>query len=446
MSSTTASPSAPSKHMRRVVGASVFGTALETYDLYLYGTAAALVFGPLFFPDSDPTAATLLSLSTFAVSFVARPLGAIVFGHFGDRLGRKQMLYFTYLIMGISTFLIGLLPTFDTIGVLAPILLVAMRFSQGFGFGGEYSGAVLMLTEHAPPAKRGFYAGLNNLGPVAGFVASSGLFLLMNTVLTEQAFMAWGWRVPFLVSILLVGAGLYVRTKVTESPVFKEQQAKAVTTKPGLPIAAVLRHHWKPLLIATGANISQFAVFYLFSVYTLTYGVDELGLTRSTVLWAVIIAILTNIIAIPYASALSDRIGRRKVLLTGFAITVVWAFPFFALFNTKNFGLILVAFIVLMISYSFVYGPVASFMSELFPTSVRFTGSAVAYNLAGILGAAFAPIIATLLMATYQSSSAISIFMIGITLISAVAVLLSRETRDLDLNHTDEPRATKGRP
>ncbi|MFD0557878.1 metabolite-proton symporter [Stackebrandtia endophytica] len=419
--------------MRRVVAASVFGTALETYDLYLYGTAAALVFGPLFFPDSDPTAATLLSLSTFAVSFLARPLGALVFGHFGDRIGRKKMLYVTYLIMGVSTFLIGLLPTFNSIGVLAPVLLVGLRFAQGFGFGGEYSGAVLMLTEHAPAAKRGFYAGLNNIGPVIGFVSSSGLFLLMNSILTEADFLAWGWRIPFLVSILLVVIGLYVRTRVSESPVFEQAQTKAADAKPRVPIAEVLRNNPKQLLLATGANISQFAVFYLFSVYTLSYGVTELGLTRTTILWAVIIAILINLIAIPYASALSDRIGRRKVLTTGFVITIVWAFPFFALFNTGNFILTLVAFMVMMVGYSFVYGPIAAFMSEIFPTAVRFTGSAVAYNLAGILGAAFAPIIATMLMDTYHSSVSISLYIIAITLVSAICVLVGRETRDIDL-------------
>lgn len=433
MRNTPVPTSQPPTSMRRVVAASVFGTALETYDLYLYGTAAALVFGPLFFPDTDPTAATLLSLSTFAVSFLARPLGALVFGHFGDRIGRKKMLYVTYLIMGISTFLIGLLPTFNTIGVLAPMLLVAMRFAQGFGFGGEYSGAVLMLTEHAPAHKRGFYAGLNNTGPVIGFVSSSGLFLLMNAILTEDDFLAWGWRIPFLVSILLVAIGLYVRTRVAESPIFEQAQTKTAVAKLKAPIAEVLRKYPKQLVIATGANISQFAVFYLFSVYTLTYGVTELNLSRNTILAAVMIAILVNLVAIPYASALSDRIGRRKVLGIGFVITIAWAFPFFALFNTGEFPLTLIAFIVMMISYSFVYGPIAAYMSEIFPTSVRFTGSAVAYNLAGILGAAFAPIIATMLMDTYHSSVSISLYIIGITLVSAVCVLVGRETRDIDL-------------
>ena len=421
--------------MRRVVAASVFGTAMETYDLYLYGTAAALIFGTLFFPAEDPVAATLLSLSTFAVSFVARPLGAIVFGHFGDQIGRKRMLFLTLLLMGLSTFLIGLLPDFATIGVAAPIILTVLRFTQGFGFGGEYSGAVLMLAEHAPASKRGFYAGLNNVGPVLGFISSTLVFLLVLSLMSDDAFLVWGWRIPFLVSILLVAIGLYVRFKVTESPVFIEAQerAKASGTQTRAPLLAVLTKYPKEIILASGANIGQFATFYLAATFALSYGTTVLGLERNVVLSAVMIGVATNAITIPLASAWSDRVGRRPVLIIGSVAMIVWAFPFFALFNTAQYGLIVLAFVGLMMAYSLVYGPIAAFTSELFGTSVRYTGSALSYNIGGILGAAFAPLIATLLYATFDSSMPISIYLAGTAAVSLVCILLARETKDESL-------------
>jgi metabolite-proton symporter len=432
---STATKSAATIPMRRVVAASVFGTAMETYDLYLYGTAAALIFGTLFFPAENPTAATLLSLSTFAVSFIARPLGAIVFGHFGDRIGRKRMLFITLLLMGISTFLIGLLPSFATIGVAAPIILTVLRFTQGFGFGGEYSGAVLMLAEHAPAKKRGFYAGLNNVGPVIGFLSSTLIFLLVLNLMTEDAFFAWGWRIPFLLSIILVGIGLYVRFKITESPVFVEaqQRAEASTKQTRAPLFAVLTKYPKEVILASGANIGQFATFYLAVTWALSYGTTGLGLERNVILSAVMIAVATNAITIPLASAWSDRVGRKPVLVIGSIAMIVWAFPFFALFNTAQYGLIVIAFIGLMIAYSLVYGPIAAFTSELFGTSVRYTGSALSYNIGGILGAAFAPLIATMLYANFNSSAPIAIYLAAAAAVSLVCILLARETKDESL-------------
>lgn len=444
MSSTATSPTT-AKEMRKVVAGSVFGTAMETYDLYLYGTAAALIFGHLFFTAADPVAATLLSLSTFAVSFIARPVGAIVFGHFGDRIGRKKMLFVTLLVMGISTALIGFLPTFDQIGVAAPLMLTILRFLQGFGYGGEYSGAVLMLAEHAPAEKRGFYAGLNNVGPVIGFITSTLIFIGVSASMSEEAFLAWGWRIPFLFSFLLVAIGVYVRAKVSESPIFKQsQKAAATTAKKKIPLVSVLTKYPREVLLATGANIAQFATFYLASTWALNYGTTTLGLERTTLLTAVMIAVGTNAISIPVASALSDRIGRKRVLIIGTVATIVWAFPFFALFNTASYGLIVLAFVGLMVSYSFVYGPIAAFTSELFGTSVRFTGSALSYNLGGILGAAFAPLIATLLFTEFQSSVPISLYIIGVSLISLLCIALARETTKVDLTE-DRAAATSQR-
>jgi metabolite-proton symporter len=432
MPSTTA-PTTP-RGMRKVVAASVFGTAMETYDLYLYGTAAALIFGTLFFPSEDAAAANLLSLSTFAVSFIARPVGAIVFGHFGDRIGRKKMLFLTLIIMGLSTALIGVLPTFASVGVAAPALLTVLRFLQGFGYGGEYSGAVLMLAEHAPADKRGFYAGLNNVGPVIGFIASTVVFIGVSTSMTEAQFLDWGWRIPFLVSLLLVVIGIYVRSKVAESPVFKASQAAGNNqTKNRTPLLKVITKYPKELVLAAGANIAQFATFYLAVTWSLTYGTSALGMERNELLLAVMIAVSTNAISIPVASALSDRVGRKTVLIIGTVAIAVWAFPFFALFNTANWGLIVLAFIGLMVSYSFVYGPIASFTSELFGTSVRFTGSALAYNLGGILGAAFAPLIATSLFAAYASSTPIALYIIGVSAVSLVCIVLARETSKIDM-------------
>ena len=434
MSTVNTTPTS-AKEMRKVVAGSVFGTAMETYDLYLYGTAAALIFGHLFFTAADPVAATLLSLSTFAVSFVARPVGAIVFGHFGDRIGRKKMLFVTLLVMGISTALIGFLPTFEQIGVAAPLLLTILRFLQGFGYGGEYSGAVLMLAEHAPAEKRGFYAGLNNVGPVIGFLSSTLVFIGVSASMSEEAFLSWGWRIPFLFSFILVAIGVYVRAKVSESPIFKQaqQQSKAASTKKKIPLVAVFKKYPREVVLATGANIAQFATFYLASTWALNYGTTTLGLERTTLLTAVMIAVGTNAISIPVASALSDRIGRKRVLIIGTIATALWAFPFFALFNTAEYGLIVLAFIGLMVSYSFVYGPIAAFTSELFGTSVRFTGSALSYNLGGILGAAFAPLIATLLFTEFQSSTPIALYIIGVSIVSLICISLARETTKVDL-------------
>jgi metabolite-proton symporter len=431
MTTTEVQPQTEVVGMRKIVAASLIGTALETYDLYLYGTAAALIFAPFFFPNADPTAGLLLSLSTFAISFIARPIGAIVFGHFGDRVGRKNMLMISLMLMGLATFAIGLLPTYSAIGVTAPLLLVFLRFVQGFGFGGEYSGAVLIIAEHAPPAKRGFYAGLNNIGPVFGFILSTGIFLFMTNVLDEESFTAWGWRVPFLLSIVLVGVGLYLRLRISESPIFAESAKAGVTSK--VPLFSVVKHYPKELLLATGAMILMFAVFYTFSVYTLSYGTSVVGYERSQVLVSVIVAIAISAVSIPGFSALADRVGRRRISLIGTALTILWVFPMFWLIDSGNVILLALALIVLMVLYGMLYGPIAAYLGELFGTSVRFTGMGIAYNVGGILGAALTPIIATLLVSAAGGSWAFCLYLIALGMVSLVCLLRLPETTNVDL-------------
>jgi metabolite-proton symporter len=430
---TTSTPAiTPDHHMRRVVAAGFMGTTMETYDLYLYGTASALVFSEVFFPNFDPVVGLLLSLSTFAVSFIARPLGALVFGHFGDRLGRKNMLYITLLMMGISTALIGILPTYDVIGVLAPAILVVLRFMQGFGFGGEYAGAVLMIAEHSPTRRRGFYAGLNNVGPAAGYVLSTLAVLVLSAALPEEQFITWGWRIPFLASAVLVVIGLFLRRRVAESPLFDES-ANREAQREQIPLVTLFRTNWKELVLASGAMALPFTVFYLFSVYTLAYITENLTVDRTLLLFIFIVAMIGNAVTLPWFAGLSDRLGRRLTFVTGLILTGAWQFPFWLLVDTGNPWLITVALCVQMIFYGAAYGPMAAFAGELFNPKVRYTGMAFAYNIAGIIGAAPAPIIATFLLSAFGGVWAIALYAIGVALVSIICTLLLPETRHRDL-------------
>ncbi|TFE36804.1 MFS transporter [Paraburkholderia dipogonis] len=428
---------ADTRRMRNVIVGSLFGTALETYDLYLYGTAAALIFAPLFFPGQDAAVARLLSLSTFAISFISRPVGSLVLGHFGDRIGRKKLLYLTLITMGLSTAGIGFLPTYASAGFWAPLLLCVLRFIQGFAFAGEYSGAVLMLLEHAPRRKRGFYAGLNNVGPVFGFVLSSGLLLAVNAFLTRAEFYSWGWRVPFIASLLLLLIGLYVRSRVAESPVF-ESAAKVRTqsSRPDrAPAARLFAGYPRELLLVSGAVICHFATFYLFTVFSLSYGQRELGLSNTMVLLVVMLAICTHLVAVPFSAALSDRIGRRKAMLIGLGVIALSAFPFWFLFSTGSFFPMLLGSALLMTGYGLVYGPAPSFTGEAFGPSARFTGFAVATNIGGIIGGGTAPIVGAYLLGHYHSPYPIAAYIVATALISGICVALSRETKDADILH-----------
>jgi MHS family shikimate/dehydroshikimate transporter-like MFS transporter len=411
----------------KVALASFIGTAIEWYDYFLFGTAAALVFNVLFFPEYDPLVGTLASFGTFAVGFFARPVGGVIFGHFGDKIGRKAMLVTTLLIMGIATFLIGLLPTYNSIGVWAPILLVIMRIFQGFGVGGEWGGAVLMAVEHSPQGKRGFYGSWPQIGVPAGLLLSTAVFAIFAT-LPEEQFMTWGWRVPFLLSILLVGIGLYIRLAIAESPAFR--QVQETNTHARVPIIDVLRTFPKAVLIAMGLRVAENGSFYIFSVFVLAYATEQLGLPRSMILNGVLIAAAIEIFTIPAFGALSDKVGRRPVYMGGAVFSLLFAFPFFWLINTEATILIWLAIVLaLPVGHAAMYGPQASFFSELFGTRVRYSGASLGYQLASVFAGGLSPFIATALLAWATGSFwPVAIYMMFMALISVVAVYLATET------------------
>lgn len=414
------------KSARTVAIACLVGATIEWFDFFIYGTAAALIFSTQFFPKFSPVAATLAAFSTFAIGFFARPIGGIVMGHFGDRIGRKAMLVLSLLMMGIGTFAIGLLPTYAQIGLAAPVLLVLLRLCQGFGVGGEWSGAILMAVEHAPPDKRGFYGGFPQLGVAAGLVLANTVFLVIGWLLTEEQFQAWGWRLPFLFSIVLVAVGLYVRHKVSESPIFEEAQRRGKATRS--PLKEVLKNHKKPVFIAALACLAQNGMGYVVLVYVLNYGITQLGLTRSTMLGFIIIANILEIFATLYFASLSDRIGRRKVFLMGTGAGVLWALAFFPIVDTAVPALVLLAIVVARLCIAAMYGPMAALFCELFEPSVRFSGTSLGYQAGSIVGGALAPFIATLLFVSTGTSMSISLYMAGLCLISFIAIYSIAET------------------
>ena len=433
---------APSS-VRKVIVASLIGTSLEWYDFFIYGTAAALVFNKIFFPTFEPLVGTLLAFTTYAVGFIARPLGGLVFGHYGDRLGRKNVLVVTLLLMGIATFLIGLLPTYETIGVWAPILLVALRFLQGLGLGGEWGGAVLMTLESGDPNRRGLNASWPQVGVPLGLLLANGVLSLMGALTDEPAFLSWGWRVPFLLSGLLVVVGLWIRMTIAESPLFREVEES--DTKAGAPILEVLRRYPKQVLLAVGARVGVDVAFYTFVLFITTYVATYLKLPRNYALNAVLIAAAVQVVLIPFFGNLSDRIARRPVYLAGAIGAAVWVFVFFALLDTGQFWLIVLATVVALILHAAMYGPQAAFISEMFPTKVRYTGASMGYQLAGIIGGALAPIISVALLDRFDTSIAVSVYAVVMLLVTIICVLLAPETSKIDL-HADPANQPTRRP
>ena len=420
--------------MSRIAFASFIGTMIEFYDFYIYGLAAALVFPALFFPELSPASGLLASFATYGVAFLARPLGGAIFGHYGDRVGRKAMLIVSLLTMGIATFLVGLLPGYAQIGILAPILLVLLRFLQGVGLGGEWSGAVLMTAEHAPSNRRAFYSGFPQVGPAAGYLLSAGIFLLLVSVLSLEQFATWGWRVPFLLSIVLVGVGLFIRAKLAETPVFR--RVMETRTEARVPILDVLRAYPRTVVLASLAGVIVFAFFYIVTVFSISYGVTQLELPQSTMLYCVMISVVFMGIGILFFATISDRVGRRNLALFSSGFLGLWAFPMFWLVDTGNPVLIAVAFSVGMFAWSSAYGPMGAFFSELFGTRVRYSGSSLSYALAGVLGAALAPVIAVRLLTATGASWSVSLYLFVVALVSFVSILLLSETYRTDLSAT----------
>lgn len=389
----------PGNSTRRVLFASLIGTTIEYFDFYIYATAAVLVFPALFFPSSDPTSATLQSFATFALAFFARPIGSALFGHFGDRIGRKATLVAALLTMGLSTVLIGLLPTYASIGVMAPVLLAICRLGQGLGLGGEWGGAVLLATENAPPGKRAWYGMFPQLGAPIGFICSTGIFVLLSEWLTDAEFLAWGWRIPFLASTALVFVGLYVRLRLEETPAFL--RALENNERVAVPMLTVIAKHPSTLLLATFAATATFVIFYLMTVFTLSWGVSDLGFAREEFLIVQLGGVLFFGLTIPVSAVIADRRGRLPVLIGSSLAIALFGLTFEPLFGSGSLWGAL-AFLSLGLGLmGFTYGPLGTALSELFPTAIRYTGSSVAFNLAGILGASLAPYIATWLAGTY---------------------------------------------
>lgn len=428
MTKNPASP--PTNSARRILLASLAGTTIEFFDFYIYATASVLVFPKLFFPTSDPTSATLQSLATFALAFFARPVGSAVFGHFGDRIGRKATLVAALLTMGLSTVAIGLLPGYAAIGIFAPLLLALCRFGQGFGLGGEWGGAILLATENAPPGKRAWYGMFPQLGAPIGFIGSGGIFLVLSATMTEAQFLAFGWRLPFLASSLLVLVGLYVRLKITETPAFRktvEQQERVA-----VPLLTVFRSHSTALVLGTLIAIATFVLFYLLTVFCLSWGTSKLGFTRERFLVLQLIGVLFFAVAIPCSAVWADRYGRRVTLMIITAAIVTFGLLLGSLFRATLIG----AGATMVIGFALMgltYGPLGTLLSELFPTAVRYTGASVAFNLAGIFGASLAPYIATYL-ATNYGLTAVGYYLSSAAGLTFFALWLSRETRTADLD------------
>src|SRR5215211_7498151 len=410
----------------RVALASFVGTAIEGYDFFIYGIAAALVFGQLFFPNEDPLIGTLAAFATFAVGFVARPVGGVVFGHFGDKLGRKPMLVITILTMGLATFLIGLLPTYAQIGIWAPILLVALRLIQGFSVGGEWGGAALMTVEHAPEGRRSYYGSWTMAAGTAGVMLATGVYAAFSGLSDEQ-FLVWGWRVPFLLSIFFVGVGVFIRLKILESPTFARLKEAGVQAQ--MPIVEALREYPKSVLATAGMNVGFSTFIYVLFTFMLTYATGQLGVERSVVLIGTVIGGLVQIASVLAFSALTDRIGRRPVMLAGAAFLALYAFPLFWLVDTGNAAVIVLAMSIGFFGSAAIFGPMAAFISETFGTRVRYTGASLGYQTGAVLGGGLSPFIATALLVWSDGASwSVSVYLVLGAMVSLASIYLLTET------------------
>jgi MHS family shikimate/dehydroshikimate transporter-like MFS transporter len=412
--------------IRVVALASLIGTTIEWYDFFLYGTAAALVLNKLFFPTFDPLTGTLASLATYSVGFIARPFGGIIIGHYGDRIGRKSMLVLTLVIMGLATFLIGLLPTYASIGAWAPVLLVLLRTAQGFGVGGEWGGAVLMAVEHAPKGKRGFYGSWPQIGVPAGLLLANLVYRPFSGM-PDDAFLSWGWRVPFLFSIVLVGVGLVIRVRILETPAFTRM--KQTRRESRQPILEVVTRYPKQVLLAMGARLAENGAFYLYTVFVLVYAAQHVRMDSRIVLGALIVAAALEVVAIPIYGILCDRVGRRPVYLFGAIMTAVTAYPIFRMLDTGSPGLVRLALLLgLVVGHAAMYAPQGAFFAELFGTHVRYSGASLGVQLSSVLAGGLSPVIATSLLQYGYGRGALSLYLIGMALVTIGAVIAASET------------------
>jgi MHS family shikimate/dehydroshikimate transporter-like MFS transporter len=407
--------------MRRNITVAIAGSAIEWYDFFIYATASALVLNKLFFPTYSETAGTLLALSTFAVGFVVRPFGAALFGHFGDRLGRRPTLVAAMMLMGLATVAIGLLPTYATIGSAAPVILVLLRLIQGLALGGQWGGAVLVVTETAPEGRRGFYGSFAQLGVPVALILSNLIFLALSAWLSADAFLSWGWRIPFLASVLMVGVGIYAQSRLEETL----PAANGSEAPPKVPLAALLSKHWRETLLAAGVTLLNAASYYVLSVYVLAHFTKVLGHDRNTILLAVITAAVVSLFTLPAAAAISDRIGRARTYAIGAIGLAIWFFPTFWLLDGGSLAAALVALVVAQVVFSFTYGPSPALFCEMFGDDVRYTGVSLGYQIGAVVGGAFAPIIATALYAKYGTSNAIALYLAVVAAISLASVVIA---------------------
>jgi MFS family permease len=435
---------APAK-MRRLAAAAVFATTLEWFDFLIYATAAALVLGHQFFPSADPVAGTLASFATFAVGFVARPVGGIIAGHIGDRFGRKPPLVGAMLVMGLATFAVGVLPPYSSIGVWAPVLLVVARLVQGLGVGAQWGGAALLLVEHAPEKHRGYYGSLVQTGAVAGAVLGNLFFLILTATMSPAAFDAYGWRIPFLSGLLLIGIGVYVQLKIEDTPVFHElrERSAAAAREAGVrkaPLVQAVRHHGLAIVQAAGAFFVVNAVFYILISGILGYATTEVGMSRTSILVCVMVAGLSQLVTMPFFGALTDRMGsRKKLYLIGCVSMAVFAFPLFWLIDTGSVPLVLLALLIAFTIHATMYGPQATLYAEMFPADVRFSGASLGYQVASVLAGGLAPFIMTALLAATGASWSVAVYVIACAVITFVAVASIRERFRRNLYDVSEP-------
>ncbi|GAA1804524.1 MFS transporter [Nesterenkonia flava] len=420
LSSGTSLPSA--KERQKVLGASLVGTAIEWYDFFIYGSAAALIFGPQFFPSENPLAGTLAAFATFAVGFLARPLGGIIMGHYGDRVGRKTMLMVSMLLMGVATVAIGLLPTYAAIGIWAPILLVLFRILQGVGVGGEWGGAVLMAVEYSPSNKRALYGSFPQMGLPLGIIGANVVFVIVSNILAPEAFEAWGWRIPFLFSALLVLIALYIRLQVEDSPAFKNVKESKTVAK--APMLDLFKNHTGTVLLAGIVSIAPPAIGYMYSVWMLSHrgNLGEDGVSQNMMLALIIWGALCHLVTVALGAILADRFTQKKVFLWGAGMLAVWAFPFFWLVDTAHWYNIAIAFAVILLAQSLMAGPQAALIAELFPAEVRYSGASVAYQIGSILGGGFMPLIGTSLYAAFNASWPIATYLLIMGVVSFLAM------------------------